>query len=692
MTEVFQRFSKGNGNAEADAMVWGGKGAGLARMAAKGYPVPPGFTITTELCKLYQEQPEAVMDAVMADIEEHLEWLDGQFGYAPLLSVRSGAPVSMPGMMDTILNVGMTSSFFPQWVERIGERAAWDSRRRLLQMMGTTCFGLDSEAFEGALSAAREKQGVETDAELDVKSLKMVFDLFRAIYANNQIEVPDTVMEQLRVCIDAVFRSWNSERAIEYRKIENIDESMGTAVTVQAMVFGNMNDKSGSGVLFTRDPSTGEKKIFAEYLVNAQGEDVVAGIRTPEHLELHDDIGGWGDQLYSLSMDLEKDYQDMVDAEFTVQDGKLFLLQSRVGKRSAQAAFKIANDLLKEGVIGEEEALSRVKRKHFLTLRRPSIDPAFKTKPVLQGLGASQGIAIGEVVFTSSAAVEKAKQGKKVILVTHETTPDDIAGMAAAVGILTETGGATSHAAVVARGMDKPCVVGCKELFSSKKLDVGTVISIDGATGRVWSGEVPVVGGELTPDAQELVDRMLAKQSLLPIVETPAPNSTVVLADWVFKTDAEIDELVKQLEVATKAGMVVLDITPPHKFGTKDDEMIWAMAGPVLEEDEWSMRVVHKVLHAKIDKANCRVSGGGPNIRELFGLKEFVVLPEVQTVHDLLAQDGMVAIDPQLAKFIAPGGDVRQFIGQLADKGLFKGQVVTGSRPAAYAVLEMMGE
>jgi pyruvate,orthophosphate dikinase len=664
-------------------------------MAAAGYPVPPGFTITTELCRIYQEQPEAVIDAVMADIDEHLQFIHDQFGYMPLLSVRSGAAISMPGMMDTILNVGMNDNEMKNWVSRIGERAAWDSWRRLLQMMGTTCFGLNGE-FEEAMTAARADQGVETDAELDVKHLKMVFDKFRAIYSKAGIATPLTLKDQLRVCIDTVFKSWMGERAIEYRKIENIPDDLGTAVTVQAMVFGNMNDQSGSGVLFTRDPSTGEKKIFAEYLPNAQGEDVVAGIRTPEHLELaaHEDVGtpeDWRDELALLAVQLEDDYKDMVDAEFTVQNDELFILQSRVGKRSAQAAFKIALDLHKEGVITEDEMLGRVKRKHLVAVRRQGLDPKFKGKPMLTGLGASQGIATGQVWKTSKMAASMAATGKKVILVTHETTPDDIAGMAAAAGILTQTGGATSHAAVVARGMDKPCVVGCTAL-DMNDLPEGTVISIDGATGRVWKGEVPVVGGQLTEAAVTLINKLLAKNGVFPQSEHPSENGTVVLANWVALTDTEIGKRLGELVAASKVATVLIDITPPEQFGIEEDTLVWNIAGHVPETEQFIEKVLSKVVHSDIERENCRVCGGTPDLRGLFELKEFDVLPQVSTISEMLKVSGLCGITPELAKALSPDGGVQHTVDMLKKNGLFEGQVVTGSLPPAYAALQLLGE
>jgi pyruvate,phosphate dikinase len=541
---------------------------------------------------------------------------------------------------------------------------------------------------------------VETDAELNVKSLQKLFDHYRTTYAHAGIKIPDTVNDQLRVCIDAVFRSWNSDRAKEYRKIESIDDSLGTAVTVQAMVFGNMNDKSGSGVLFTREPSTGERKIMAEYLVNAQGEDVVAGIRTPDKLELNNlDVPGqakkvpaWQTELEALCYKLEVDYRDMVDAEFTVQDGALFILQSRVGKRSARAAFKIAVDLFKEGVINEDEMFERVKRKQLAVIRKPSIDPKFKGKPILTGLGASQGIATGRIAVHSQQAVKMAAEGHKVILVTKETTPEDIAGMAVSAGILTQTGGATSHAAVVARGMDKPCVVGCVAMDLGKMVE-GKIISIDGATGRVWEGEVPVVGGELDDGPKEFVDMLLLKHGVFVQTDGPAPNTTVVLADWCALNDTEIKLRVNMLVAASEVGMVVLDITPPHRFGTEDDNPIWQIAGLVPEISDFPEKVLNKVLHADgIIRKNVRVVGGDKNIRELFALKEFYVLTQAATVEELFATSGPCTIAPELVKSIAQNGDVRAFLGKVKDAGLFKGEVLTGSEPAAYAAFRLMKE
>ena len=691
MTSFFQQFGKGVAlnDGYGDPMIWGGKGAGLATMAAQGYPVPPGFTISTELCKAYNNPevgPEAVMDAVMADIDEHLSFIEKQIGFMPLLSVRSGAPISMPGMMDTILNVGaLCGDVDVSWLDH---RTLLDSSRRLLQMMGSTALGIDHAKFENELSKARTKAGVETDAELDENQLEAVIGWFEQIYKDEGKPVLQTQKEQLRACINAVFGSWMSPNAIEYRKIENIDESLGTAVTVQAMVFGNMNDQSGSGVLFTRNPSTGEKKIFAEYLTNAQGEDVVAGIRTPEVLELDPfsktKMAPWRMQLIGLCDKLEQSYRDMVDAEFTVQNGELFMLQSRVGKRSAQAAFKIAVDLLDEGVISEQEMFGRVKRKHLLTIRRPGIDPKFTGKPIATGIAGSMGIATGRAVTSSEAAVQAAALGEKVILLTEETTPDDIAGMAAAVGILTRTGGATSHAAVVARGMDKPCVVGCTDMDMT--LPHGTILSIDGETGRVWVGEVPVVGGEYSPEATLFLDKLLIENGVVPQFEQAAPGGAIPLAAWIELDDAEIAKRVAGAKALLADGhTLMLDITPPHQFGEEADAQIWDIAGKAPEEERYVERVLHKVLHGGLSQA--RVIGGSPDQRELFAMKGFKVMRAAQTLPELVAATGVVQISPEMDKVLGPDG-----LKLLRDKGMFKGKVFAGSLPPAYAALKLLGE
>lgn len=498
--------------------VLGGKGANLAGMSLLGLPVPPGFTFPCDLSVKYltgtDSQRQAIRITIESSLDAHLQKLRDAFGYLPLLSVRSGARVSMPGMMDTILNVGITSSNLPEWEERLGKRSALDSYRRLIQMYSSVVLGVPLEDFESILSKHRHKQGCKTDAELTVITLSSVVAEYLELVATVG-KFPDSIEDQVMGAIIAVFESWDNQRAKEYRKIHGYSDSWGTAVTVQAMVFGNMNEQSATGVVFTRNPSTGEAAITGEYLVNAQGEDVVAGIRTPEPLGT---MEAWNPEVYSeLSKflgTLEMVYKDMQDVEFTVQDGKLFILQTRNGKRTPQAAVAIAVGLASEGVISKKEAIGRVTRDQVLACIEGRIDHSFTAEPNLVGIAAGGGVVSGVAVFTSDDAVNCKEP---CILVRNETDPDDIAGMNASVGILTATGGLTSHAAVVARGMNKACVVGAVDLVvqnesiakvknSKAQITPGMKVTIDGASGRVWVGvDVPVVKGDIDENLSTLI-------------------------------------------------------------------------------------------------------------------------------------------------------------------------------------------
>ncbi len=408
--------------------ILGGKGAGLVMMAQAGMPVPPGFTITTEVCNQFRQIAHAdtegaggFLDSLMDEVTAHDKWLAEKFGYFPLVSVRSGAPVSMPGMMDTILNVGLTDAALPEWAERIGEKAALDSYRRLIQMLGATAYGIDHDVFEFQLAKAKKEAGIAHDHELSVEQLVKLVQIFKWAFKEvTGSAFPQHRSQQLRAAMRAVFDSWMNERAVFYRQQNKIDEKMGTAVNIQAMVFGNMGDDSGTGVLFTRDPSTGAKKVMGEFLQNAQGEDVVAGIRTPENLDKMPHLDGvWAEvhgALMVLSHTLEQHYRDMVDIEFTVQKGVLYVLQSRAGKRAAQAAFKIAVDQVAEKLIDRKTAIGRLSVEQFKIVRRPSIDPSFKVKPDLTGLPACPGVVSGKPVFSSADAVNC---NAPCILVTH---------------------------------------------------------------------------------------------------------------------------------------------------------------------------------------------------------------------------------------------------------------------------------
>ncbi|MBP1910195.1 pyruvate, phosphate dikinase [Methanolobus bombayensis] len=498
----------------------GGKGANLAEMANLGIPVPPGFTITTEVCLLYLEKgayPEEVIDQINNAIIK-LEKVTGKkFGETEnplLISVRSGARVSMPGMMDTVLNLGLNDDTVIGLSRKTGnDRFAYDSYRRFLTMFGDVVLAIEHEKFESALSARKKKLGVTLDTELDAGALKELAEDFKEIIRKETgNDFPQDPRKQLQMAIDAVFNSWNNQRAITYRRLNKIPGEWGTAVNVQSMVYGNMGETSGTGVAFTRDPATGEKRFFGEYLINAQGEDVVAGIRTPEPIStLEDNLPDAYAQLEEIYKKLEDHFKDMQDIEFTIEEGKLFMLQTRTGKRTAAAALKIAVDMVNESLIDKRTAITRVSPEQIDRLLHPTIDSQAEYEVLATGLPASPGAAVGKVVFTAEHAEEMAKANEKVILVRTETSPEDIGGMDAAQGILTVRGGMTSHAAVVARGMGKPCVAGCGAVnidmnactFSVSETTVkeGDYVSIDGSTGNLIVGEVdlitPGVSGEL---------------------------------------------------------------------------------------------------------------------------------------------------------------------------------------------------
>lgn len=513
----------GNGKAEGKAemkSLLGGKGANLAEMTNLGVPVPPGFTISTEVCKSFYENNREYPAELEKQLQDNLKKLEKMMGKKlgdasdPLLvSVRSGAAVSMPGMMDTILNLGMNDKAVVGLAERTGnERFAWDAYRRFIQMFGNVAMGLDINVFEDILADMKKAEKAELDTDLDAEDLKKLVDLYKKAYKSRLKKAfPQDPLDQLNAAIDAVFGSWNNEKAIKYRKLNDITGLLGTAVNVQSMVFGNFGDDSGTGVCFSRDPSTGKKVFYGEFLMNAQGEDVVAGIRTPETItSLKKKNSEAYKQLVDIKDKLEKHYRDMQDMEFTIQQGKLFILQTRNGKRTGPAALKCAVDMVNEKLISKEEAIFRVTPDQLDQLFHPMINPKTKKslKMIAKGLNASPGAAAGQIVFTADEAEEWVKNGKKVLLVRKETSPEDIGGMDAAEGILTSTGGMTSHAAVVARGMGTPCVAGCKDVVVSgktmkvgnKKYKEGDIITIDGTTGEVFEGEVALINPVITKD------------------------------------------------------------------------------------------------------------------------------------------------------------------------------------------------
>jgi pyruvate, orthophosphate dikinase len=508
---------------EGDKFLLGGKGFGLVEMTSLGLPVPPGFVITTDVCKEYYAKggkiPRGLFEEVRKKVGD-LERMTGKkFGGAedPLLfSVRSGAPYSMPGMMDTVLNLGLGDETTERMAELTGnERFAYDSYRRLIQMFGKIALGADGEAFEKVLEAKRKSAGAKMDIDLPPASLKEVVAEFKELVRGRSgREFPQDPFVQLEMAVEAVLRSWDNDRAREYRRFYGIGEELGTAVNIQTMVFGNAGPDSGSGVGFTRNPSTGEKALFGEYLPNSQGEDVVAGVRTPQGIDEVD--GALRGELVEVAQRLEAHFRDMQDFEFTVERGKLYTLQTRNGKRTAQAAVKMAVDMAEEGLISAEESVMRVEPSSLEALLHRRLDPTSDDRPIAKGLDASPGAASGRVVFdTDEAARVGATQ--KVVLVRPETTPEDIKGIIAAQGVLTVRGGMTSHAAVVARGMGKPAVVGCGEIEisqdrthfvtkSGSSVEKGEVVTIDGTTGAVYLGEVRMVEPEPIPELTKLLD------------------------------------------------------------------------------------------------------------------------------------------------------------------------------------------
>ncbi len=535
MAFEIQTFGLGDQNTETSTEILGGKGAGLVWMTSNGLPVPPGFIIPTTAWVEYNKQPEAVMNQIRQQIKPYLARLVEHFGYMPLLSVRSGARVSCPGMMDTILNVGLEAENLDFWTSKLGAHCVENSYHRLVTMYGSVVDGIERQTLESAN-----------------------FDSVLSIYKRITNEEFPGFEGQLLGSIKAVFDSWMNERAKIYRKLNSIPAEWGTAVTVQAMVFGNLNDNSGTGVLFTRNPDTGSNMVTGEFLINAQGEDVVAGIRTPMPLAKMKD---WNEQVSADLMlhvlALEKLRKDVQDVEFTVQDGKLYFLQTRNAKRSATAAVKIALDMVEEGMLSKAEAVGRVSRKQFDIAQQTVISPHWKKAPVFVGLSACSGVAVGKPVFSSSEAM---KSKVPCILITDETTPDDIGGMNAAVGVITMTGGATSHAAVVARGMDKPCVVGLGKTIEEFKGH--PVVAFDGATGKIWLEEVPVVDGSsngLTHSFSRMVLETIGATTIINDVPSSHLDSALLhLGEKVLCVDTAFKLVV---ETSAKVGTLYLDLT-----------------------------------------------------------------------------------------------------------------------------------
>ena len=632
--------------------VVGGKGHHLVDMTHKGFTVPPGFVIPVSASQKYRKSGSALIEDAMPSVMERLEAMKEHFGYMPLLSVRSGAAVSMPGMMDTILNVGLSQDNLQEWEGRIGKRAARDSMRRLLQMMGETVHGIEGDLFDRHIMESRVIEGVENDSEISEDGLLALIQSFRDVYASKGKAIPETLESQLECSISAVFDSWDSPRAVSYREMHGLNDLKGTAVVIQAMVFGNMNDRSGSGVAFTRDPSTGDNNIVGEFMVNAQGEDVVSGSRTPMNLV---DLGeDWADMLLELkdvSHRLEDAYRDMMDIEFTVQDGKMYLLQCRSGKRTAKAAFAIASDM---SVSHKFDARDMLTLDQYWDTNRPCIDPSFDTKPLAVGLPGGGGVVCGRIALSTGQA--ESFDGP-VILVRKETTPDDIDGMIASVGVLTSTGGITSHAAVVARSMGKSCVTGIGELkiedeahkicIDDEYMYAGDFISIDGDTGGVWKGKVPVIqGGDdkavsgFESRAMEELDVMMKTDHL-----SSGKNERIMLAEmWgdISRTKKLLNEL-KEKDLEN----VLLDFKRPESFRSDKDTLLWDAFG---RDERSSREYVDMVIQFLRENADMMK---GLSVCNLESEHDAVLLREAgisvctkaRTVGDLLSGEALVVDD-----------------------------------------------
>ncbi|MBR5145054.1 MAG: pyruvate, phosphate dikinase [Clostridia bacterium] len=547
MSKYVYMFSEGNGSMRE---LLGGKGANLAEMSNLGLPVPQGFTITTEVCTKYYNEGQVLSDDVKEQIFEALAKIEAMSGKKlgglenPLLvSVRSGARASMPGMMDTILNLGLNDEVVEVVANLTNNpRFAYDSYRRFIQMFSDVVMEVPKSNYERLIDKMKEEKGVKLDTELDADDLKELTKQFKAYYKSVKgVDFPQDPKEQLMAAVLAVFRSWDNPRAIYYRRMNDIPSSWGTAVNVQSMVFGNMGDDCGTGVAFTRNPSTGEKKLYGEYLMNAQGEDVVAGIRTPLSIqELANQNPEVFEQFNNICKILEEHYKDMQDMEFTIEKGKLYMLQTRNGKRTAVAALKIAIDLVNEGKLTEQEALMKIEPKQLDTLLHPQFDVAElkAATPITAGLPASPGAACGKAYMTAEKAIAAAAKGEKVLIVRLETSPEDIEGMAVSQGVLTARGGMTSHAAVVARGMGTCCVAGCGDLvvdeenncfsIKGKVFHEGDVLSLDGSTGNVYDGAIKTVEASTGGDFGVIMGWADKYRSLKVRTNADTPNDAAV--------------------------------------------------------------------------------------------------------------------------------------------------------------------
>ncbi len=637
-------FSKENTDGKKELKhLLGGKGANLAEMSSLGLPIPPGFTITTEVCDLYYKNNNSYPEKVKAEVLENLKKLEELTGkklgdqHDPLLvSVRSGAAVSMPGMMDTVLNLGLNDKSVEGLSELSGNRRfAMDSYRRFIQMFGNVVMGIEHDKFEMILEHEKNSKGLNSDIDLTTENLEEIVLKFKELVKKEIGETfPQDPTDQLWRSIDAVFGSWNNPRANKYRKLNNIEGLIGTAVNIQTMVFGNLGDTSGTGVAFSRNPSTGENSYYGEYLMNAQGEDVVAGIRTPLPVsELEKENPAVYKQLIEFKDKLEKHYKDMQDMEFTIQKGELYILQTRNGKRTGVASIKIAADMVHEGLLTKKEAVMRVSPEQMDQLLHPGIDPAEKYNSIAKGLPASPGAAIGKIVFTADKAEEMSKKGEKVILVRKETSPEDIGGMDAAEGILTATGGMTSHAAVVARGMGKCCIAGCGDLIikadrtceiSGKIFKEFDMITLNGTTGEVIEGELRLTTPAISGDFEEFMKWVDEERTIN------------------VRTNADTP---KDCEIAVKFGAEGIGLTRTEHMFFEGDRINSVREMILADDKEGRVKALNKLLVMQMDDFTgiFRVMKGLPVTIRLLDPPLHEFLPQTDT--DLEELSGILGVD-----------------------------------------------
>lgn len=720
MTQWVYNFGDGAAQGRADMKnLLGGKGANLSEMSNIGLPVPPGFTITTEVCTHYTDNDGTYPDALAMQVSDAIaqvgQLVGAGFGDAanPLLvSVRSGARASMPGMMDTVLNLGLNDQTVEGLAASAGgeRRFALDSYRRFIQMYGDVVLGVDHAAFEDLMAGVKETRGIWMDSDLTVEDLEAIVGIFKEeVERTTGKPFPQDPEEQLWGAIGAVFRSWMNDRAITYRRLNDIPASWGTAVNVQAMVFGNMGDSSATGVAFTRDPSTGENAFYGEYLINAQGEDVVAGIRTPQLLtkaarersdetdpSLEEAMPVVFGELERVYQTLEKHYRDMQDIEFTVQRGKLWMLQTRSGKRTTKAALKIAVDMVAEGLISEQEAVARIDPSALDQLLHPTLDPEADRTVIAKGLPASPGAASGKITFSSDEAEHLSKMGEKVILVREETSPEDIHGMHAAAGILTSRGGMTSHAAVVARGMGRPCVSGAGHIridYKKGEMSVlgeifneGDILTVDGGTGEVMKGEVATIQPELSGDFSQLmvwadgIRRLRVRTN----AETPGDARTarefgaegiglcrtehmffdddriiavreMILADRESERRAALakilpmqrQDFVELFQIMAGLPVTIRLLDPPlHEFLPKTDEDIRAVAEAMKADPERMRRRANELheFNPMLGHRGCRLGISFPEIYEMQARAIFEAVAEVSAGADPVTPEIMIPL------------------------------------------------